>query len=620
MLMSRLHFPIVVQPRSSPGLAAARSAWLPIALAWLLAAPGPAAGQPASAPAPLYEAALLPGVVCRIAPDGALAVVETAGGRTLLTLQAAGDPGPSRGRGAEAPEAAFARVVGDGAAGGARGFSLAADDDRDGTRDEDPLDGLDNDRDGWTDEDYAAVGDTMVVVHTRGPGPHLQREFYRWTGANLRPAIFLSVRKDDSAYPAALQLRSGGPWLQAEIASYPHAGDGQPQALSLRALVTNTTAAAGAGEVWLGLLMLSEVDGGGGLPRSARDVADLDIEIGGEGLPLAVCAASSWLQLCSRLGEATLAYRGVADPMSGRRVKWIAPARCVRCRQAEPAVFRWTWTAQAGVILWVDPAPGANPMLDPDLVRVNGLPLGSPLEAIWTAPTGERASVPWTACSLRDVRAGTTSAQGLAHAIPTWWTHTGGGRFALRYDTVPDAVRDLLLRNEGPEGGLALSGRSVCGRTIDAELRYEIPGPSTAAADRAPRGAGTDLLADRGKLRLSPELLKGWPNPFRDRIRILFRVPRTLQEAFVWEDGAPVGLDLQAAVPWRGGAPQATVKIYNMEGHELATLFDGGGAAGEVTLTWDGKDAYGRPVASGTYFCKLQLDDLSVTRRIVYLR
>ena len=49
----------------------------------------------------------------------------------------------------------------EGAPGGNRQPHPGADDDGDGTIDEDRLDGRDNDGDGLIDEDYAAVGDQM---------------------------------------------------------------------------------------------------------------------------------------------------------------------------------------------------------------------------------------------------------------------------------------------------------------------------------------------------------------------------------------------------------------------------------------------------------------------------
>ncbi len=63
-----------------------------------------------------------------------------------------------------------------------------------------------------------------------------------------------------------------------------------------------------------------------------------------------------------------------------------------------------------------------------------------------------------------------------------------------------------------------------------------------------------------------------------------------------------------------------SVKIYSLNGQELVTLHSASVGVGEYTVHWNGTDAFGRKVASGTYFCKLQLDDWSVTRRLVFLR
>ena len=73
-------------------------------------------------------------------------------------------------------------------------------------------------------------------------------------------------------------------------------------------------------------------------------------------------------------------------------------------------------------------------------------------------------------------------------------------------------------------------------------------------------------------------------------------------------------------MPWSGGKPTVSVKIYSLSGRELRTLHEGSYMTGEVTVYWDGTDAFGRKVASGTYFCKLQMDDWSTTRRVVFMR
>jgi len=58
-----------------------------------------------------------------------------------------------------------------GATGGHRIPSASADDDADGSLDEDPLDGVDNDLDGQYDEDFAAISDQMLARRFRDDDP-----------------------------------------------------------------------------------------------------------------------------------------------------------------------------------------------------------------------------------------------------------------------------------------------------------------------------------------------------------------------------------------------------------------------------------------------------------------
>jgi hypothetical protein len=146
-----------------------------------------------------------------------------------------------------------------------------------------------------------------------------------------------------------------------------------------------------------------------------------------------------------------------------------------------------------------------------------------------------------------------------------------------------------------------------------------VAGQADPTADHDPAAI---LKAGRHGPELSPALLEGYPNPFRDVIQLRYVVPATLGEAFVWDknEAPPAGFDPQAAVPWQGGAPRISIKIYSLSGQELVTLFAGDQGPGLGTLQWTGTDNTGRQVASGTYFCKLQMDEWSVTRRLVFLR
>ena len=49
-------------------------------------------------------------------------------------------------------------------------------------------------------------------------------------------------------------------------------------------------------------------------------------------------------------------------------------------------------------------------------------------------------------------------------------------------------------------------------------------------------------------------------------------------------------------------------------------MLNGPRAAGLHTLTWDGRDAQGRPCASGIYFCRLEAGSWKETRRMALVK
>jgi hypothetical protein len=82
------------------------------------------------------------------------------------------------------------------------------------------------------------------------------------------------------------------------------------------------------------------------------------------------------------------------------------------------------------------------------------------------------------------------------------------------------------------------------------------------------------------------ELLSNYPNPFNPSTEIRFSLP---------EDGF------------------ASLKIYNMLGQEVATLFNGIGQAGHyIPATFDGSR-----FASGIYFARLQYNGKSLVQRML---
>ncbi len=67
-------------------------------------------------------------------------------------------------------------------------------------------------------------------------------------------------------------------------------------------------------------------------------------------------------------------------------------------------------------------------------------------------------------------------------------------------------------------------------------------------------------------------------------------------------------------------ASEVTVRIFNVVGQEIATLFDGKLNAGRHKMIWDGKDNAGKLVTSGVYFYQAEMSKQVMTRKLLYLR
>jgi len=63
-----------------------------------------------------------------------------------------------------------------------------------------------------------------------------------------------------------------------------------------------------------------------------------------------------------------------------------------------------------------------------------------------------------------------------------------------------------------------------------------------------------------------------------------------------------------------------SITIHNVLGQLIRTLVDQTLPSGDHSVDWDATDLYGRPVASGIYFYRMQADDYSSTRKMVFVR
>jgi hypothetical protein len=96
-----------------------------------------------------------------------------------------------------------------------------------------------------------------------------------------------------------------------------------------------------------------------------------------------------------------------------------------------------------------------------------------------------------------------------------------------------------------------------------------------------------------GDLPNSFVLHQNYPNPFNAETQIRFSLKRA----------GPVSL-----------------KIYTITGALIRTLVAGDLTGGEHRTAWNGADDQGRALASGVYFCRLETDGHSESKRMVLMR
>lgn len=144
-------------------------------------------------------------------------------------------------------------------------------------------------------------------------------------------------------------------------------------------------------------------------------------------------------------------------------------------------------------------------------------------------------------------------------------------------------------------------GQSATDRGWDAQ--YDLSGNGEVDfsdfflfADNFGREAQAKLLDLAQRLLGLPagtRLEQNYPNPFNGATQIRYQVDR---------------------------AAAVDLEIRNLEGQALRHLQRGVQEAGIYQVTWDGRDAQGRTVASGVYFCRLRAGDQVQVRRMLYLR
>ena len=151
-------------------------------------------------------------------------------------------------------------------------------------------------------------------------------------------------------------------------------------------------------------------------------------------------------------------------------------------------------------------------------------------------------------------------------------------------------------------GGYRTDGSTLMGDQVLARVFFEaVPGaaPAVLRLEEVTGTRGGEIARGHTEfvqLRLVPTdyaLLPNFPNPFNPQTEIRFQLPVA----------GPISL-----------------RLYNVLGQEIAVLSEGFRTAGYHRLRWDGRDAAGRPAASGPYFYVLEAAHFRQVRKLMLLR
>ncbi len=182
----------------------------------------------------------------------------------------------------------------------------------------------------------------------------------------------------------------------------------------------------------------------------------------------------------------------------------------------------------------------------------------------------------------------------------------------------------LHIRNDGPTSPLGYtvsddrewlsefptSGQIIVGQQVEVTVSFDAtglaPGDYTGTITVLDPHHGPILIPATLTVNATTAVETGWseltsgvglaqsrPNPTSGGAEIAFRIP---------EEQA------------------ARLRLFDVSGREVATLFDGVASRGETRIAWTGADRSGRLLATGIYFYRLESPAGVLLRQLVVLR
>lgn len=462
----------------------------------------------------------------------------------------------------------------EGAVGGARAPSLQPDDDGDGRVDEDRLDGIDNDSDGRIDEDFAAIGDEMVTsdFRTRPEARYalaFHQELYAWSLPHIDGTVMLSLRIRNTGDEDLEDLRTAIFYTAGDEMAVEYGGDG----VSL-AYESNGTQ----------LVMVPFVTDGDDWQDGVVDATFDPFESMLTATPASAAAESATEEQFVRAGGLVYSMSPVLGTLAAGEEMRIdfaliaVPAGEEPDDATEKAVRTFTGDDYNRYL----PPPVA---MKPRILWAYARPI----------PGGDGVWIDFDVLGQAEVTADDFSffSGETAHAVQRAELQPGHTVLTLDGDSVKELTRG--------SNRVTLKGRLKSGEFFEAIVRQQGEAePSPVAQEEAERFWTTPG-------RLTQQILRATPNPFRDVTQIAFEIPRTLEQ----EDGTTLTF---------GGTYGTTLRIYNVAGRLINTLEDDMSGPGVYVFDWSGIDDAGHAVASGVYYVKLQIEKRFITKRLIFVK
>jgi hypothetical protein len=495
--------------------------------------------------------------------------------------------------------------------GGRRYPADGCDDDGDGEVDEDPLDGRDNDGDGRIDEDFAAIGGSMYVTSARAPlyGIVVTRSHYVWKYGHVRDFIGFSTTIEylpPEGYDEVLRDFELVHFIDFEIGGKDERGRGRDDAAFY--------------------MQVLPADGEDAPPPAAavsgagRDGPMAAVVFFSAARPGGDMAAGAAVRKRQRHVDSLWSGQEERIPVLGADAAGLDPDRAELMHGARGRDMLVERAGEGDIVLThaISPALDLYPgdRVELEWAIVFGMDHASLARNISRArETWEGHALPggdelrWVVPARKAVRVEAQSA-----IAPVWVQ--GEKRPAVSVDLPAiegEEIEWLRVAGELTGDYEVVGGRIVISIGDEAVLApFAIEGQLTDGTMFTSYIGEEELQRYSGEEELQPgrlpeDSIKLFPNPFITdlTIDILVHEPSRYAESR--------GAVVQPGV--------SSVRVYDVKGRLVRTIVsDEVLHPGSHTLGWDGTDAAGAKVAAGVYYCRLQIGERSLTRRVVLLR